>query len=72
MSDIKRKVIVFNMEDPLQRKLWEHCNKYKNFSYYGKSLIQRDMDANPVKSNHIRKENGGIEIKVGNNEPRYL
>jgi hypothetical protein len=70
MSDIKRKVIVFNMEDPLQRKLWEHCNNYKNFSYYGKSLIQRDMDANPVP---VKKQIvNGIEIKVGNNETRYL
>ena len=67
MSSIKRKTIVFNLEDPLQRMLWEHVSKFKNFSYYGKSLIQKDAENNPVK----RYDGSGIEAKIGSNIRYY-
>jgi hypothetical protein len=72
-SNIGRKTIVFNLDDPFQKELFDYVNKYKNFSYYGKSLIQRDYDSKgEMKKEHIRKESGGIEIKVGNGNTKYL
>jgi hypothetical protein len=44
MANIVRKPIVFNLDDPLQKKLYDHAMQHKNFSYYGKSLVQRDFD----------------------------
>jgi hypothetical protein len=37
-----RRVIAFNLRDPLQRKLYEHTLNYTNFSAYGKALILAD------------------------------
>lgn len=72
-ANIGRKTIVFNLDDPFQRELFEYVNKYKNFSYYGKSLIQRDYDSKGEhKKDHVRKDSGGIEIKVGNHKAKYL
>lgn len=70
MSTIKRKTIVFNTEDPLQKELWEHVSKFKNFSYYGKSLIQKDMEKNPITRNKTYHSDGGIEVRVGNNKKK--
>jgi hypothetical protein len=41
---IKRPAVVFNLADEYQRKLYEHAMKSTNFSYYMKTLIQRDME----------------------------
>jgi len=56
MANIVRKTIVFNLDDPYQRKLYEHTKQFKNFSYYGKSLVQRDYETS--------KPNDGIKIKL--------
>lgn len=43
--EMKRKPVVFNMQDPFQVKLLEHAEKQTNYSAYIKRLIQRDMEA---------------------------
>lgn len=43
-ASLKRKSVVFNLADDYQRKLYEHAMKSSNFSYYMKTLIQRDME----------------------------
>lgn len=42
-----RRQVAFNLNDPFQRKLYEHTTKYTNFSAYIKALILTD---------YIRKE----------------
>jgi hypothetical protein len=44
-TEIKRKPVAFNVADPDQRKLYEHCMQRTNFSYYIKTLILRDLEA---------------------------
>lgn len=41
---IKNKSVSFNVLDPHQKKLFDHCEQYMNFSSYIKGLIQRDME----------------------------
>lgn len=41
---IKRCPVAFNLEDPLQAKLYKHTKQYTNYSAYIKSLVQRDME----------------------------
>lgn len=41
---IKNKSVSFNVLDPYQKKLHDHCEQYMNFSSYIKGLIQRDME----------------------------
>jgi hypothetical protein len=41
---IKRCPVAFNLADPFQKKLYDHTQKFTNFSAYIKSLIQRDME----------------------------
>lgn len=36
--------VVFNLNDPFQRKLYKHTQKFTNYSAYMKSLVQRDME----------------------------
>lgn len=43
-KEIKVKSIAFNVEDPLQKRIYEHVQQFSNFSFYMKSLIQRDME----------------------------
>jgi hypothetical protein len=43
-ASLKRKSVVFNLADDYQRRLYEHAMKATNFSYYIKTLIQRDME----------------------------
>lgn len=43
-NDIRTIQIAFNLDDPFQKKLYDHVkNNSSNASLYGKSLIQRDM-----------------------------
>ncbi|HSH53128.1 MAG TPA: hypothetical protein VK982_15495 [Bacteroidales bacterium] len=43
--NIRRKQIAFNLDDPLQKKLYDYVNQTTtNFSSYGKYLIKRDME----------------------------
>ncbi|MDP4087130.1 MAG: hypothetical protein Q8934_21440 [Bacillota bacterium] len=51
-NEMKRCPVVFNLADPWQKKLYEHTQKFTNFSAYIKRLIQRDM------------EGGTVQIKV--------
>ncbi|MET3696637.1 hypothetical protein SAMN05877753_103118 [Bacillus oleivorans] len=38
------KSVAFQLEDPMEAKLYEHAMKNKYFSTYVKRLIQRDME----------------------------
>lgn len=48
MAEIKRKPVAFNVEDPDQKKLYDHCRQRTNFSYYIKTLILRDLEGTQV------------------------
>lgn len=67
MSNIIRKAIVFNLDDPYQKELYDHVNKFKNFSYYGKSLVQKDYEEN---KKQVRK-GGGMKIDLRENQQYY-
>lgn len=56
MNEINRKVksVPFNLDDPYERELLEHCNQFIQFATYIKRLIQRDMEQGV---GVIRKEN---------------
>lgn len=43
MKIIKTKQIAFNLADPMQKELYEYVCKFKNFSKYGKRLINKDI-----------------------------
>jgi hypothetical protein len=45
---IKNKSVSFNVLDPHQKKLFDHCGQYSNFSSYIKGLIQRDMEKESI------------------------
>lgn len=40
---LKRRSVVFNLDDDAQKKLYYHTMLYTNFSAYIKWLIERDM-----------------------------
>lgn len=42
-NEVKVKSIAFNLSDPFQNKLFKHSLKYKNFSFYVKTLISNDL-----------------------------
>lgn len=44
MAKIKTKQISFNLDDPKQKELYDYCSKFTNFSYYGKTIIEKDMN----------------------------
>lgn len=54
MNELNRKVksVPFNLDDPYERELLEHCNQYIQFATYIKRLIQRDMEQGGL----LRKE----------------
>jgi hypothetical protein len=56
MNELNRKVksVPFNLDDPYERELLEHCNQFIQFATYIKRLIQRDMEQGV---GVIRKEN---------------
>jgi hypothetical protein len=41
-DNFARRSVAFNLDDPLQRKLFEYTQNYTNFSAYVKSLILAD------------------------------
>lgn len=47
-KQIKNRPVSFNINDPYQRKLYEHTLQYSNYSAYIKSLIQRDMEGGRI------------------------
>lgn len=60
MTNIIRKAIAFNLDDPYQKELYEHVCKFKNFSYYGKTLVQRDYE----KSKVVKNPSNGIKFEI--------
>lgn len=40
----KVKSVAFQLEDPMEKKLYDFANQNKYFSTYVKRLIQRDME----------------------------
>lgn len=43
-TNIKRRPVAFNLDDPIEWSLNEHANRHTNFSAYIKRLIQRDKE----------------------------
>lgn len=64
MSNIKRRPIAFNLDDPFQKKLYEYTLQFSNFSAFGKSLIQREMDGEIFKEMSIPTEVVKNEIEI--------
>ena len=62
MNELNRKVksVPFNLDDPYERELLEHCNQFIQFATYIKRLIQRDMEQGV---GVIRKEHEKAEMK---------
>ncbi|MEH7308988.1 hypothetical protein [Neobacillus drentensis] len=48
------KSVPFNLDDPFESELLEHCNQFTQFATYIKRLIQRDMEQG---AGGLRKEN---------------
>ncbi|SMQ62495.1 hypothetical protein SAMN05444673_0691 [Bacillus sp. OV166] len=63
MNELNRKIksVPFNLDDPYERELLEHCNQYIHFATYIKRLIQRDMEQGV---GFIRKEYEKVEMKL--------
>jgi len=60
-KNIIRKSVVFNVADPLQRSLYEYATQFTNFSYYIKTLIQRDMDGARIPSKNEKEVASDID-----------
>ena len=62
---MKTKGVSFNLEDPQQRGLYEHTQRYKNFSAYVKHLITVDKEKEGrISAPQVTKsEVGGYQIK---------
>lgn len=70
MVNIKRKQIAFNLDDPLQSEMYKYISKFSNFSFYGKSIIQKDMNGISFSSNNQNHknedENSDSKVKIDN------
>jgi len=55
MTTMKNKPVSFNLDNPGDKKLFEHVKDVKNFSGYAKSLIYADL-----------KRKSEIKVEVGN------
>jgi hypothetical protein len=64
-NNIKTVQIAFNLDDPLQEKLYKHVLKHRNASFYGKSLIQRDMYEQQA-AQPVKQSKGGITYVAKN------
>jgi predicted metallo-beta-lactamase superfamily hydrolase len=64
-ANIKTVQIAFNLDDPFQEKLYNYMKQFKNASFYGKSLIQKDMNEAILNSSQQQKK-GGITYVVKN------
>lgn len=64
MSNIVRRTIAFNIDDPDQLMMLQHADKRQNFSAYGKRLIQRDMEGGTI----FREI---VEV-IDNNDKKYM
>jgi hypothetical protein len=64
-ANIKTVQIAFNLDDLYQEKLYRYIKQFKNVSFYGKSLIQKDMNENILNSQQQNKK-GGITYVVKN------
>ncbi|MDR4318661.1 Uncharacterised protein [Niallia circulans] len=65
-KQIKNRPVSFNINDPYQRKLYEHTLQYSNYSAYIKSLIQRDMEGGHISNEQQTDdvEDGGVNIDM--------
>ncbi|MBT2722891.1 hypothetical protein [Bacillus sp. ISL-46] len=65
MNELNRKIksVPFNLDDPYERELLEHCNQYIHFATYIKRLIQRDMEQGAGVF-RTRKEHEKVEMKL--------
>lgn len=61
-ANIKTVQIAFNLDDPLQAKLYNHVLKHRNASFYGKSLVQRDY----YEQQASKPQKGGITYVAKN------
>lgn len=65
MNELNRKVksVPFNLDDPYERELLEHCNQYIQFATYIKRLIQRDMEqgVGAIRKEHEMKQEKSID-----------
>jgi hypothetical protein len=65
MNELNRKVksVPFNLDDPYERELLEHCNQYIQFATYIKRLIQRDMEqgVGVIRKEHEMKQEKSID-----------
>jgi hypothetical protein len=65
MNELNRKVksVPFNLDDPYERELLEHCNQYIQFATYIKRLIQRDMEqgVGVIRKEHEMKKEKSID-----------
>lgn len=43
-TNIKRRPVAFNLDDPFEKALSDHADQHTNFSAYVKRLIQRDKE----------------------------
>ncbi|MCM3599419.1 hypothetical protein M3175_01645 [Robertmurraya korlensis] len=58
---IKNKSVSFNVLDPQQKKLFNHCELYENFSSYIKGLILRDMERESKTTLKVIEESKPLE-----------
>lgn len=66
MSNIKRRAVVFNLDDPFQKKLYEYTLQFSNFSAFGKGIIQREMDGEMFKGIKQPVEEVHNEVEISN------
>lgn len=63
-KQIKNRPVAFNINDPYQRKLYEHTLQYSNYSAYMKSLIQRDMEGGNIRNAQQSSNDSGDIVAV--------
>jgi hypothetical protein len=65
MNKLNRTVksVPFNLDDPFERELLEHCNQFTQFATYIKRLIQRDMEqgGGVIRKDHEMKQEKSID-----------
>jgi len=58
---IKTIQIAFNLNDPQQKKMYDHVKQFTNESFYGKSLILRDMN-NTWGNSNLELNNSQVDM----------
>jgi hypothetical protein len=55
---MKIKSVAFNLADPFEKKLFEHCQQFMVFSAHMKRLVQRDMEIDSQEGYNTRRNEG--------------